>query len=163
MNRTVHNIWVVVTIPAALMGLVLGCNRPDPNLPPTIRLGASVCVDCDMIISDARFASATMVKDDRGGTKPLLYDDIGDQIRYETFHPALTIRARWVHDHDTKNWLRAEDAWYVRSDDLHTPMASGIAAFATRESAAALTEKVGGDVLDFKTLWERVAQEEMEP
>lgn len=130
-----------------------GCGESDPTAPPQITYGVSVCVDCDMIISDERFASATIVQDDRGGATPLLFDDVGDQIRYERAHPDLEILARWVHDYQTKEWVRADAAFYVRSDRLHTPMASGIAAFAREEDARALATELEAEVIGFEAVW----------
>lgn len=142
----------VATLLAASL-LMPGCDRPDPAAPPEITYGVSICADCDMIINDERFASAVIIQDARGGPVPLLFDDIGDQIRYERARPELTILARWVHDYNTRQWLRAESAHYIRSPDLHTPMASGIAAFATEPDAEALAGTLKTDVLDFATVW----------
>lgn len=138
---------------AVLMAWLSGCAEQRTDRPPVVRYGESTCVDCDMIISDERFASATMVRDERGGVASLLFDDIGDQIRYEREHPELKIEARWVHDYGTKAWLVAERAWYVKAEALHTPMASGIAAFDKREDAEAMAKEFAGDVLGFGALW----------
>lgn len=132
---------------------IAGCEAPSADRPPEIRYGESTCVDCDMIISDERFAAATMVKDSRGRIEALLFDDVGDQIRYEREHTELVIVARWVHDYGTKAWIPAEQAWYLLSPALHTPMASGIAAFAKQSDAQAAQQEFGGDVLGFGALW----------
>lgn len=129
------------------------CDSQAPDRPPTIRYGESTCIDCDMIISDERFASATIIKDARGRTDALLFDDVGDQIRYERENPELVIVARWVHDYNTKDWLTAEQAWYLVSPALYTPMASGIASFASHAAAETAQKEHGGDVMGFAALW----------
>lgn len=106
-----------------------------------------------MIINDERFASAVIATDERGGATPLLFDDVGDQIRYEASRPELEILARWVHDHGTNRWLRAETAHYVRSPRLHTPMASGIAAFEDESVAAKLATELEAEVIGFEAVW----------
>lgn len=143
-----------IVLTFAVLVLLAACDEENPNVPPTITYGVSACADCDMIISDERFAAATVVADERGRPSPLLFDDIGDQIRYEADHPSLTVLARWVHDHDSRQWLRAETAIYVRSTEIRSPMASGIAAFAARAGADELRSDLAhSDVLTFSDLW----------
>jgi copper chaperone NosL len=132
---------------------VAGCGRSDSGEPPAINYGVSVCIECDMIISDDRFASAAVIRDERGRLEPLLFDDVGDQIRYERRHADQTVVARWVHDADTSEWLDAERAFYVRSMEIHTPMASGIAAFGTQAAASERADAVGATVLSFSEVW----------
>jgi copper chaperone NosL len=139
---------------AAPLMFLTACDEDDPDAPPTITYGVSVCTDCDMIISDERYAAATIVADSRGRPESLLFDDIGDQTNYESSHEGLTILSHWVHDHTTREWLRAEDAIYVRSPALRTPMASGLAAFASQAKAeTAASELAHADVLTFADLF----------
>ncbi len=140
------------------------CSEQSPDAPPEITYGVSACADCGMIISDERYASATIVADERGRPTPLLFDDIGDQILHEANNADLQVLARWVHDHATLQWLRAETAFYVRSPALHTPMASGIAAFASRPAAeAAKGELSVGDIVTFGDLWPSSAEQTTPP
>ncbi len=129
-----------------------GCGADDPNAPPTIRLGDSVCDQCGMIISDARFATATIVEGDRG-PEAALFDDFNCQIGYETRFLDNTIHARWSRDHGTEAWLDTTQAWFIRSPALRTPMASNMAAFANKADAAKAAEEFDGVVIDFKNAW----------
>ncbi|QDU68610.1 nitrous oxide reductase accessory protein NosL [Engelhardtia mirabilis] len=131
---------------------ISACGAADPDAPPTIVPDASVCAECDMIISDLRFATALVVRDERGGGRALLFDDLGDQLIHEREHPEYEVLARWVHDHGTEQWVEAESAWYLRSDALLTPMASGLAAFADRDAAVELGLELPGEVLEFHQL-----------
>lgn len=143
-----------IVLTFAVLVLLAACDDDDPNAPPAIAYGVTPCAECDMIISDERYAAATIIADSRGRPEPLAFDDIGDQIDYESSHSGLTILSRWVHDHTTHEWLRAEEATYVRSPALHTPMASGIAAFASRDAAeAAKADLTQGEVLSFADLF----------
>lgn len=150
------NMWRIAgVVCVASIGAALGgCGGQDSSGPPEIQYGVSVCADCNMIISDERFASAAIVRGERGA-EALLFDDIGDQIRYERERPELEIIARWTHDYATRAWIRAEDATFVHSPDLPTPMASGLAAFEERDAANRLLEEVGGETLTFEELWAR--------
>lgn len=132
-----------------------GCGSSDPDGPPTIHLGDSVCDQCGMIISDARFATATMIEGDRG-PEPKRFDDFSCQIGYETRFPELTIHTRWSHDHGTQEWIATEHAWFVSSPALRTPMASNLAAFATQADAQKAATDLDGLILDFKAAWKPV-------
>ncbi len=138
---------------ALLIGLTLtGCGSETNDGPPAIRYGDSMCIECGMIISDERFATATIVEGDRGN-EPLLFDDFNCQMIFESKHTDLAIVDRWSHDHGSNAWLHMADAWFVQSDQLHTPMASNIASFATQEDATAFAQPIDGAVLDFPSIW----------
>ncbi len=136
-----------------LVGIaLLGCRGNTQDGPPSIRYGDSVCIECGMIISDERFATSTVIVGDRGN-EPLLFDDFNCQMIFESKHDELVIVNRWCHDHATGEWLSMANAWFVKSNQLRTPMASHIAAFATRGQAEAFAEPIEGALMDFDTLW----------
>lgn len=105
-----------------------------------------------MIVSDERFATATIIEGDRGN-EPLVFDDFNCQMIFESKHTELTVVDRWSHDHGTKEWMHMADAWFVKSDQLHTPMASHIASFASQENAQSFANPINGNTVDFKALW----------
>ena len=143
---------------AACIGVLLGsvvlggCGSESNDGPPDIRYGDSVCTECGMIISDERFASATVVDGDRG-KENLVFDDFSCQMNFEAKHDEIVIVDRWAHDHGSLQWIHMADAWFVQSDQLLTPMASHIASFASQEDAAAFAEPIDGDTKDFQSLW----------
>jgi copper chaperone NosL len=143
------------TVIAMLLGWH-GCARSATDGPPDIRLGETVCDDCGMIVSDDRFATATIIEGDRG-PEARVFDDFSCQVNYESAHPDLTIVARWSHDYETHQWLSTETAAFLRSPPLRTPMASQAAAFKTRQGAESTKQNLGGDVMDFESLWQRLA------
>jgi len=126
------------------------CTRPDPMGPPEIALDQTECVECGMIVSDERFACASIVMVEDGHTEPRVFDDINCLVLHEvTGHRPSDIVARWVHDKDTLAWINAERAHYVWSEDLSTPMMSHIAAFVELKDAESLRERLGGETLSF--------------
>jgi copper chaperone NosL len=149
---------VTFAVKRTLLPLILallplaGCAEEDLSGPPEILYGQSVCTQCGMIISDARFASATIVVDDLGRPEVWLYDDIGDMLKNERDLEASRVLSRWVHDYNTSTWIRADDALYLRSEELHTPMASHVAAFSDRASADATAESLPGTIVDWQSL-----------
>jgi copper chaperone NosL len=59
------------------------------------------------------------------------------------------VQTFWVHDFQTEDWIRAESATYVLGEDLYTPMAFGVVAFAERSAADQFAGEAQGVVLDF--------------
>jgi len=131
--------------------VLVGCGDNDPLAAPVVQYGMSPCIHCGMIISDERYAAATLVQGARG-IDALLYDDIGDLLEYEEENPDLDIQRRWVHDHGTHGWIDADTTFFVVSKDLHTPMASGMAAFGDRGAAEKMLEEFPGRIVTFENL-----------
>lgn len=142
--------WLILLLALALVACGKTAN-PEPT-PPTIHYGEDACVLCGMIISEERYAAAYVTEDGHGHS----FDDIGDMIRAH-LDIEEEIAAFFVHDHQNKAWIRAETAHFVLSDKLSTPMASGLAAFASPEEAQALASELQGQVLTFDELLKRYA------
>ena len=150
MNARLPTLLLAGTI--ALLG---ACDRDVSDGPPNIRLDDSVCVQCNMIISDARFATATIIEGPRG-PEPLLFDDFNCQVNHEVEHPEEHVLRRWSHDYKHARWIETGAAHFVMAKELRTPMASHTAAFATRDEAEAAAGAMGGETMDFKTAWKRL-------
>lgn len=146
-----------LTCAALALGALAGCAPDDPGAPPDIVYGDAVCDFCNMIISDERFACATIVLDERARSAPRLFDDLNCQAMDEAARDGETIVARWVHDHATGEWTRAESATFVASPTLRTPMASNTAAFADRARAVEAAQEWGASTLDFAGAWAALA------
>jgi hypothetical protein len=105
--------------------------RPDEEGgPPRIDYGHARCAQCGMVIGDPRFASAV-----RDGGAAFLYDDIGCMLEHRGSRLSSGAATGFVHDTTTLAWLAADDAWYVRSPRIRTPMNHHIAAFADPAAA----------------------------
>jgi len=122
-----------------------GSGEPQP---PEIHYGEDVCDACGMLISDAKFAAAAVEED---GTARK-FDDIGDLVDYYTQHDKAKVKAYFVHDYPSEKWLRAEQAFFVVSSKIQTPMAHGIAAYADRAAAESAAQKYGVKVIRFDEL-----------
>jgi nitrous oxide reductase accessory protein NosL len=138
-------LWLMLVFTLALAACG-GAPSAEPT-PPTIHYGEDICDICGMIISEERHAAAYVTQDGVGH----VFDDIGDLVRaYLVAQEEVT--AFFVHDYQDKVWLRAETAHYVLSEELTTPMASGLAAFASSQEAQALATNLQGQVLTFEDL-----------
>jgi copper chaperone NosL len=134
-----------LALPAALLLWAAACSPgSQAPRPPEISYGQDVCEGCGMIIDDARFAAATLLKD--GGSRK--FDDIAEMVLYHMDHPDSQVLAWFVHDHDGQHWIRGEPAYYV-TGDFQTPMGGGAAAFEDRSAADSFALEMGGQVLTF--------------
>lgn len=121
----------------SLMSVVLSaCSQGEamPN-PPEIRYGEDLCAECNMIISEPRYAAGYAYEISAGRYESRAFDDIGDLLAYHAKHPEQKVVAWYVHDYATEAWLDATIAYYVVSDQSHSPMGHGITAHATRAAA----------------------------
>ena len=139
-----------VTLLGVLAFLLAGCaGQSAETQPPTIRYGRDVS-EHGMIISDPRFAAAALPE--RGDA--ILFDDIGELLKYLQAHPA-NYRAHYVNDYTTKRWLRAEDARYLLSARINSPMGWGLAACGDDAAARQLQGERGGELLTWAELRSR--------
>lgn len=124
-----------VTLLALALPVVLAAcgGRVATDAPPEILYGTDVCDNCNMIISEANYASAYWTADGQARR----FDDMGEMLAYMSKNPEETASV-WVHDVNSAEWLRAEDAYFVVNSGLMTPMGTGIVAVADEAAAAAL-------------------------
>jgi nitrous oxide reductase accessory protein NosL len=124
--------------------------------PPDLALDRSVCDGCGMLISDPSFAAAYRV-----GERTAVFDDVGclldalDRAGLATgSDPAAEAAGRqpataqvWLLD-EQQRWLPADQAVFVFSPALATPMGGGVQALRDRAEAEALSARVGGSIVD---------------
>ena len=118
-----------MSLAAALVLVMLpaGCGRSEDLGPPQIAYGQAECELCKMIISEEPHAAAAVIQSPEGVVK-VAFDDIGCLLGYlgDPSHPgAIT---SFVHDLESRAWINAAQAVFVRSKSLQTPMASNLAA-----------------------------------
>ena len=139
----------IIGILLALVVLVGACSTAEAAGPPEIKYGRDICIQCGMIVSEARFAAAYTTPD---GTK-LSFDDLGDLLLHQrsTGDP-IDVNEAWVHDFETEAWLTVGEAFYVPTLSVATPMGHSILAFADEARATAFASDVDGEVI----LWDVV-------
>lgn len=123
-------VWTTVLL---LLLVACGSGQDFAGEPPEIVVGQDVCSGCNMIINDINHAAAYWTTDGEARR----FDDIGGMLGY--MQKKQEDRAStWVHDLNTGEWVRAEDAWFVMNAGLVTPMGTGIVSVANEEDARAL-------------------------
>ena len=105
-----------------------------------------MCSFCRMSISDKRYA-AELIDEAEGVFK---FDDIGCMTNFiKQKRSNVPTAALFVMDFESREWMKAEDAFYVRSAELKTPMSHGLAAFKHKSSAETAVAKYNGTLLGF--------------
>lgn len=123
--------------------LVVLASCENKTIGPVAIEGSDMCSFCRMSISETRYA-AELIDNDGQAFK---FDDIGCLANFVK-QKGIT-GATFVMDFDRHEWLRAENAVYVRSAELKTPMNGGIVAFKDESGANAAVAKYRGSMLRF--------------
>lgn len=107
------------------------------------------CEECRMIISDAQFA--VQVKTEKSGI--VKFDDISCMLDYYKKNQLTSTSApAYVVDYHSKEWISADKAYYVFSEEIHTPMHSGIIASISKEDAEKIPGNSRDDIYTFNVL-----------
>lgn len=126
--------------------LVSACaSPPSEPQPPNIAYGRDQCDACGMIISEAKFAAATVTAEG----KTFKFDDVGEMFTYHAKHTELQVRVWFVHDYNSQNWIPGSSAFYVMSKDIKSPMGTGVAAFADKNVAETFAARFNTKVMSF--------------
>jgi hypothetical protein len=130
---------------------------PEPGTgPPGIIYGEATCARCGMILKDPRFAGALRFPEPGGGTRVVIFDDIGELFLTLVKPGAPAPSEIWVHDGVTEKWIDGRRAVYVRGE-IRSPMGLGVEAHAGRDAALRRAGEVKGEAMDFGALKEAAA------
>lgn len=130
--------------PVVLLALALaaGCQKG----PRPIALDADTCAFCRMGVSDPKFAGELVT--DKG--KVFTFDSLECLAAYVVTGGEGTPGTPWVADFNQPGgWIKAAEAFFVRSPALRSPMALNVAAFKTR----AEFEKAKGEYRGAELRW----------
>ena len=128
----------------AAIALAASCQKS--TIEPIAIEANEMCSFCRMSISEKRYA-AELIDNDGQAYK---FDDISCMANFiEQKRNNASIQATFVMDFDRREWLKAENASYVRSSEFKTPMNGGIVAFKDQSSAQAAATKYHGTLLPF--------------
>lgn len=120
--------------------LLSGCSDPKPA---TVVIGQDVGAFCGMIISDPRFAAQVVTNTG----KAYKFDSIECMVAFlvEGTVAEEDIHSAWVSDYDAPGtWLRADEARYLQSAVLRSPMGLNLSAFKTLDALEDMREQANG-------------------
>jgi copper chaperone NosL len=112
--------------------------------PARIDTANDACHHCRMIVSAVRTAAQIVAP----GEEPRIFDDIGCLRDYLARAALADDAVRFVADHRTGAWVRAESAVFTKVKSTSTPMGSGIIAHADRGSRDADPAARDGEGID---------------
>ncbi len=140
MRRLILRLHILCILAFAL--ILSGCSHRPMNEPPRIRYGKELCRQCQMVISDERFAAAFSDQE----SEFFKFDDIGCMRLYQEKNKVIPKYA-WVHDYENQAWMEVSKSVFVRSIQIMTPMGSGVIAFSNRLNAEQFANKQGGQIV----------------
>ena len=114
---------------SALCWIVISCAvKPEPLL-----YGRDACHTCKMTLVDRKFGAELVTE--KG--KVYKFDDLNCMLTFyhSGYEEASAFKFIQVVDFtNPEKLIDAQNAWYLKSEDLRTPMASEVAAFESEES-----------------------------
>lgn len=113
---------------ATMLIAVSACS----NKPHEIHYGSDECAHCQMVIMDEEFATQIVTKTG----KAFKFDSIECLAAYiKDQETSVSDQTLWVHDFSTSEWLNANEAIFVKSEVIKSPMGMGLLALNSNEAA----------------------------
>jgi copper chaperone NosL len=138
-RESVGNVAMKAAALLLLAGTISGCDAgPQP-----IRYGQDECSECGMIISDRRFGAETITR--KG--KVFKFDDIGCMVSFleRAAIPRDSVKSGFAIDFNRANsFIALNEAVFLKSERLKSPMRSDCAAFATTGELEKVRDELGG-------------------
>lgn len=134
------------------LAVFYGCEpKPQP-----IHIGSDQCDYCRMMITEQEFASQVLNQQGRAfkfdSVECMAAYDLSSENR-ENFH------SLWVPDFlNREEWLRAEEAIYLHSETLRSPMGLFLTAYSNREEAVEMQIEYGGELVSYEEVKKIVQQ-----
>lgn len=133
-----------------IIGVAVFANCQRQTVEPVALAPEDMCAYCKMAISEKRYAAELI--DSEG--QAFKFDDIGCLVNFiKNRKNATKIVAYFVIDFDERQWTNADDAYYVHSSELATPMNGGIIAFKNQSKAREAVDRYHGKLIRFEDLF----------
>ncbi|WP_353134731.1 nitrous oxide reductase accessory protein NosL [Pseudopedobacter sp.] len=123
-----------------------GNNGPIP-----IKYGSDQCAYCKMTVSDPRFG--TQLQTNKG--RAYNFDDIQCMISFvkESKVEKEEIAVYYLPDYISNELKPATEMFFLKSDELKSPMRGNIAAFSNAEDLEKTQASIGGTTITWDDLW----------
>ena len=148
MNRTKIFLICLSSVLLIMFGLQAcqGNSEPKP-----IKYGSDQCAYCKMTISDARFGTQLQTKK----VRVYNFDDVQCMISFvkESNVKKEEVAAYFLPDYSSNKLLPADKMFYLKSEELKSPMRGNIAAFEKTEDLEKKKAELGGTALSWEDLW----------
>lgn len=132
--------------------VMLTACEPGPR---QVQTGSDSCSYCSMIISEPGFASQVVTQQGRS----YVYDSIECLAadRLTQGGDGDEVHSVWVTDFSgSAEWVQVEDAHFLKSDSLNSPMSLSLSAWSSRERAERGRQQFGGRLMQWRDVLEYV-------
>lgn len=144
---------ILPTLLATLLIIMAGCEpKPQP-----IQFGSDQGEYCRMMITEPQFASQILNKQGRS----FKFDSIECMAAYSiSADEPDNIHSHWVPDFTNPDeWIRAEEAYFLHSETLRSPMGLYLSAYANRQTAEIFQQEYQGKIVNWNEVREIVRAE----
>lgn len=134
---------------ALIFFVLMFADCQTKKIEPVALAPDDMCSFCKMALSEKQYAAELIDSDGQ----VFKFDDIGcllNFIRKRSIN--VSGASLFVMDFNQRQWIKADNAYYVRSSDVTTPMNGGIIAFKDQANAQEAVGKYHGKLLRFGDL-----------
>ncbi|PJZ68138.1 accessory protein NosL [Leptospira perolatii] len=119
----------------------MGCTKNEPVTP---ELGHEKCAHCVMAITDPKFHAQILTQKGRR-----VYFDSLECLRSYLKENQISLHLGWVALFDIPGkMVSVQEATYVQSEEIRSPMGGGLAAFSDLQNARSFLEKHKGKIIE---------------
>lgn len=136
-----------------LMPVVFTACTPEPQ---PIHYGQDLCAHCRMTISDERYGAELVMRTGKTHKFDSIECLAGFHEEQEEIHEQ--VHSLWITDFQHPGELmQVEDAFFLHSDNLHSPMGMNLTAFGEQITEEAVLNSFGGHILTWDEVLKLVA------
>jgi len=144
---------IPVKAPVIVIAALFTFSSCSSDAPVAIDYNKDACTSCKMSISESRFATELITKKGR----VYKFDDISCMLDYISSNN-VDVKKYYIGDFRKEGeWLDAASAFYVRHEEIHSPMGGNTAAFENKNAATEYAEKHNTDILVWQDLTKVIA------
>ncbi len=137
-------IIVRLTIAVSLLAfLLVGCGGEQKYEPVAVNEAVDKCDICNMQVNDDGFATQLITEEG----KVYKFDDLGCMNEWKEKYGTDEIMNEFVRDQETREWVRADKAYYAYDPSFKSPMSYGLISFKDKLSAEQFISEKGVGVL----------------
>jgi copper chaperone NosL len=125
--------------------------------PEPVHLGSDACAECRMVVSEAQYAAQAVTRTGMAHKFDSI-ECLAAFLRGPNAPAEADLHSLWVADFaEPETWVRAEDAAFVVSPEVRSPMGAGFAGHGDADRARAHAAEVDGEVVGWPELLSRAA------
>jgi len=130
---------------ALLTLMSCGSNEPKP-----IKINTDACDFCKMTIANGKFGAELITKKGRY----YKFDDLACMVQFAKSNTVVPYQSFFVNNYTKDNTLiPAETAFFIKSDEINSPMRGNMAALATAAEQSEYAKKFNAQPLSWSEVY----------